>query len=45
MTITQTVNITIYIVKYKAMSWMTGIIHESMTLILDTCRLYHTGKL
>ena len=28
------------------MSWMTGIIHELMTFILDTCRLYHTsGKL
>ena len=27
------------------MSWMTGIIHEPMTFILDTCRLYHTGKL
>ena len=34
-----------YSVKYKAMSWMTGIIHEPMTFILDTCRLYHTGKL
>ena len=29
--------------KYKAMSWMTGIIHEPMTFILDTCRLYHTS--
>ena len=35
-----------YIVKYKAMSWMTSIIHEPMTFTLDTCRLYHTsGKL
>ena len=27
------------------MSWMTDIIHELMTFIWDTCRLYHTGKL
>ena len=27
------------------MSWMTGIIHEPLTFLLDTCRLYHTGKL
>ena len=26
------------------MSSMTGIIHEPMTFILDTCRLYQTGK-
>ena len=35
-----------YIVKYKAMSWMTGINREPMTFILATCRLYHmSGKL
>ena len=44
MTITQNTTI-IIIVKYEAMSWMTGIIHEPMTFILDTCKLYHTGKL
>ena len=27
------------------MSKMTGIIHEPMTFILDTCKLYHTSKL
>ena len=27
------------------MSWISGIIHELMTFILTTCRLYHTGKL
>ena len=25
------------------MSWMTGIVYELMTFILDTCRLNHTG--
>ena len=26
------------------MSCMTGIVHEPMTFMLDTCRLNHTGK-
>ena len=31
--------------KYEAISKMTGIIHEPMTFILDTCKLHHTSKL